>query len=250
MNNLHLPIALWVDLCYNYSEKRKRKINMITNTTNIRISQIKDVFTSQGYKVLYLKDMWVSTVETPTSTYWPECFENNVVNRATSGDLYGGAWSIVLLKPDFREKLDDPYIFATLYDLKVDTLSNDKEQAKLEDVWFEFTNQIYQDAPKKFIAYNYNLKDDKTKEIKAIDLRKKEDREALIAINKDEIIPEVTRCKSYSRSSHVGVQKPINFDFAKNYAAKNNLITYTREVEIEEMIRERAAKKAAEKSPI
>ncbi len=223
---------------------------MITNTTNVRISQIKNVFTSQGYKVLYLKDMWVSTEETPTATFWPECFENNVVNRSPSGELYGGAWCIVFLKPDFRKKLDEPYIFATLYDLKVDTLSNNDEQAKLENIWFEFTNQIYQNAPKKFIASNYHLKDVKTKKIRNIDLRKKDDRDALIAINKGEILPEATRCKSYTSTSHVGVQKPINFDFEKNYAAKNNLKTYIREAEIEDMIRERKAKKAAEKSPI
>ncbi len=223
---------------------------MITNAPNIKKSQINDVFTQHGYRVLYLKDMWVSTEETSTTTYWPECFENNVANRYNAGELYGGAWNIVLLKPDFRKKLDDPYIFATLYDLKVDTLSNDDEQAKLENIWFEFTNQIYQDAPKKFIASNYHLKDKKTREIRNIDLRKKEDREALIAINKDEIVKKVTEGKKYKTTCNVGVQKPTNFDFEKNYAAENNLKTYIREAEIEEMIRERAAKKAAEKSPI
>ena len=194
--------------------------------TNVPKYVVRQLFENNGYKVLFLKEVWAS-INDPTLR--PECFLNNINNN--QGPIYGGAWRTVLLKQDVLKSPDEPYIFATFYDLKVECSSaNDKES--LENIWFNFSNDLFQSAPKKFITKHYNLVKFCSKNATdVIDLKDAATREKFLEKNLELFQPSLTEKANTQRVVYVGIQKPSCFDPDKSYKAQQDIKAIIKEAE-------------------
>ncbi len=207
--------------CYNTCINQKEDKQMITSYTNVRNFQIEDYFKDKGYEVKSI-NFFLNGIDDPT--VYPECYKYNMPYLRSVTPIRGGVWQITLQNPNLLEEPNKPYIYCSLYDLKVEvtcdpTVKASKKlekidlpwqeklekidlpwQEKIEKIWFEFVNEI-------------------AKESRKIDLTKKEVREKFIEQSTrkyNEAIEKQTPTNVFNMGIHVPSQFNSNPDPKKS----------------------------------